>query len=61
MAQHGHGAATATAGRAVSPAKVSEADFVRNRERGWEGFVTFTKISIVSLVLLLVLMAVFLV
>lgn len=61
MAQHGHGAAPAAAGRAVSPAKVSDADFVRNRERNWEGFVTFTKVSIVSLVILLVAMAVFLV
>lgn len=44
-----------------SPAPVTEDAFIADRQRFWGGFTTFTLVSTIALVILIVLMAIFLV
>ncbi len=47
--------------RSYSAAPLTEDAFLADRQRFWGGFTTFTLISVIFLVVLLVLMAIFLV
>jgi hypothetical protein len=43
-----------------TPAPVTEDAFVADRQRFWGGFTTFTLISVITVVAILILMAIFL-